>query len=183
MVYCKLLKPGETVNSNRYQQQLINFPCLKKGKKKAEPKEATQSHFLHDNDPSRTAKPVRERLEALNWEVLYRTAYSPDLVPSTCLHRWVTHILSSALVRTKMWKNGSMNGSKQKGEVFTGMLFTNFAKDGKMYNKQWSIFLNKTLFIILSNLTCFLRKMSAYHICTSGNKSKVIMLLEIGKYT
>ena len=38
--------------------------------------------FLHDNAPSHTAKPVRDTLEALSWEVLAHAAYSPDLAPS-----------------------------------------------------------------------------------------------------
>jgi len=38
--------------------------------------------FLHDNAPSHTAKPVRDTLEALNWEILPHAAYSPDLAPS-----------------------------------------------------------------------------------------------------
>ena len=35
----------------------------------------------------------------------------------TNLHRWITHLLSSALICTKMWKKGSMNGSQQKGRL------------------------------------------------------------------
>jgi len=47
------------------------------------PKEATQDViFLHDNVPSHTAKPVRDTLDALSWEVLPHAAYSPDLAPS-----------------------------------------------------------------------------------------------------
>jgi len=43
VVYYELLKPGETVNTKRYQQQLIdlNRSLLKK----RIPKEATQGHF------------------------------------------------------------------------------------------------------------------------------------------
>ena len=38
--------------------------------------------FLHDNDPSHTAKRVRETIETFSWEILAHAAYSPDLAPS-----------------------------------------------------------------------------------------------------
>ena len=61
-----------------------------------------------------------------------RLTHQTWLLPiTTCLHRWVTHLLSSTLVRTKMWKNGSMNGSQQKGKIFTGVVSTNCPKDEK----------------------------------------------------
>jgi len=43
MVYYELLKPGETVNTKRYQQQLINLN--RSLLKKRISKEATQGHF------------------------------------------------------------------------------------------------------------------------------------------
>ena len=81
VVYYELLKPGETVNTKRYQQQLIdlNRSILEK------PEYRKRQHkiiFLHDNAPSHTAKPVRDTLEELSWEVLPHAAYSPDLAPS-----------------------------------------------------------------------------------------------------
>lgn len=40
--------------------------------------------LLHNNAPSHTAKPVKETIEASNWEweILSHAAYSPDLAPS-----------------------------------------------------------------------------------------------------
>ena len=57
---------------------------------------------------------VRDTLGAHSWEVLPPlAAYSLDFVPSDydlfCIDDF-THLLSSALVRTKMWKSASMNG-------------------------------------------------------------------------
>ena len=37
---------------------------------------------------------------------------------TTCFHRWITYLLSSALFPTKMWKNGSLNVSQQMGKEF-----------------------------------------------------------------
>lgn len=82
MIYYELLKPGETVNTNRYQQQLID---LNRSLLKKRPENQKRQHkviFLHDNAPSHTAKPVRDTLETLSWEVLAHAAYSPDLAPS-----------------------------------------------------------------------------------------------------
>ena len=65
-VYYELLKPGETVNTKRYQQQLIDL-----FKKRPEyQKRQHKAIFLHDNAPSYMAKPVRDTLEALSWEIL-----------------------------------------------------------------------------------------------------------------
>lgn len=82
VVYYELLKPGETVNTQRYQQQLIelNHSLLIK-----RPEYERRQHkviFLHDNAPSHKAKAVCNTLETLKWEVLPHAAYSPDLAPS-----------------------------------------------------------------------------------------------------
>ena len=82
MVYYKLLKPGETVNAKRQQQQLtdLNHSLIEKG-----PEQRKRGHkviFLHDDAPSYTAKPDRDTLEVLNWEFVPRAYYSPDLAPS-----------------------------------------------------------------------------------------------------
>ena len=55
-----------------------------KEKSRVSPPDVTQHKviFLQDNAPSHTAKPVRDTLEALSWEVLPHAAYSPDLAPS-----------------------------------------------------------------------------------------------------
>ena len=131
VVHYELLKPGETVNNKRYQQLLteLNRSLLEK-----RPEYRNRQHkviFLRDNAPSHMTKLVRDTLEALGWEVLSRAAYHTWLLPiSTCSHRWVTHLLSSALV-WKMWKSGSMNGSLLEGNIFTNVVFKNCPKDEK----------------------------------------------------
>ena len=70
-----LLKPGETVNKDRYRQQMINFNHTLIEK---QPRVIS----LHDNAPSHTAKLAKETLTALGWEILLHRPYSPDLAPS-----------------------------------------------------------------------------------------------------
>ena len=56
VIYYELLKPGETVNTNRYQQQMIN---LNRSLQEKRPDYRRRQHkviFLHDNVPSHTAK-------------------------------------------------------------------------------------------------------------------------------
>ena len=78
VVYDELLKPRETVNAERYQQQLIdlNRPLLEKG---PEYRRRQQKVIVF---PSHTAKPVCDTSEALNWKVLPSATYSPDSGPS-----------------------------------------------------------------------------------------------------
>ena len=47
-----------------------------------------------------------------------KTKSSTYLVPSL-FASMIAHLLSSALDRTKMWKNGSKNISQQRGKIFT----------------------------------------------------------------
>jgi len=101
-VYYELLKPSETVNTECYRQQIINLNqalCEKR------PKYQKRQHkvLLHDNASSHTTKLVKETIEAFGWEILSHAVYSPDLAPiTTYLHRWDTHLLSSASLLTKM---------------------------------------------------------------------------------
>ncbi|EGI58224.1 Mariner Mos1 transposase [Acromyrmex echinatior] len=49
----------------------------------------------HDNTRPHVAKPVKETLEALNWDVLSHLPYSSDIAPSDYhLFRSMTHSLS-----------------------------------------------------------------------------------------
>lgn len=82
VVYHELLKPGETVNAQRYRQQIINLNHALIEKR---PEWATRHGkviLLHDNAPSHTAKDVKAEIKALGWEVLPHPPYSPDLAPS-----------------------------------------------------------------------------------------------------
>ena len=123
---------SRNVNTKRYQQQLIDLNRSLLKKRLEYQKRQHKIIFLHDNAPSHTTKPVRNTLEALSWEVLPHAAYSPDLAPSDYhLFASMNHAFAEQRFGTKMWKNGSMNGSRQKGKIFTGVVSTNCPKDGK----------------------------------------------------
>ena len=77
-----LLKPGETVNTERYRQQMIDLNQALREKRPEYQKRQQNVILLHDNAPSHTAKPVKETIEAFSWEIVSHAAYSPDLAPS-----------------------------------------------------------------------------------------------------
>jgi len=57
--------------------------------------------LLHDNTPSHTSKPVKDRLKDLAWKVLTHSPYSPDLAPSDYhLFRPMAHAFSEQHFKT-----------------------------------------------------------------------------------
>lgn len=82
VVYHELLKPGETVNTNRYRQQMINLNNALIEKRPEWARRHGKVILLHDNAPAHKAKPVQETIKALGWELLPHPPYSPDLAPS-----------------------------------------------------------------------------------------------------
>jgi len=82
VVYHELLKPGETVNTDRYRQQMINLNHALIEKRPEWARRHGKVILQHDNAPSHTAKPVKDTLKTLNWEILSHPPYSPDLAPS-----------------------------------------------------------------------------------------------------
>ena len=72
VVYYELLQPNETITAERYQQQLMQ---LSRALKFNRPQYAKR----HDNARPHVAKVVKETLEALDWDVLPRPPYSPDI--------------------------------------------------------------------------------------------------------
>ena len=66
VIYYELLKPGETANTNRYQQQTID---LNRALQEKRPDYRRRQHkviFLLDNSPSRTAKRLKETIETFS---------------------------------------------------------------------------------------------------------------------
>ena len=68
VIYYELLKPGKTVNTERYRQQMINLNQALCEKRPEYQKRQHKVILLHDNAPSHTAKLVKETIEAFGWE-------------------------------------------------------------------------------------------------------------------
>jgi len=70
VIYYELLKPGETVNTERYRQQMINLNQALCEKRPEYQKRQFKVILLHDNASSHTAKLVKQTIEAFGWEIL-----------------------------------------------------------------------------------------------------------------
>ncbi|GFV70018.1 mariner Mos1 transposase [Trichonephila clavipes] len=81
-IYYDFFKPGETVNTDRYMQQLLNLNDAILEKREQYKKQQHKVFFLDDNAPSNRAQPTKDMVKALGWEPLAHAAYSPDLAPS-----------------------------------------------------------------------------------------------------
>ncbi|GFV40816.1 mariner Mos1 transposase [Trichonephila clavipes] len=81
-IYYELLKPGETVNTDRYKQQLLNLNDAILEKREQYKKRQHKVIFRDDNAPSHRAKPTKDIVKALGWVPVAHAAYSPDLAPS-----------------------------------------------------------------------------------------------------
>ena len=85
LVNYELLLPVETINTKRYQQQLIDlnrFLLEIKPEKGWTERGNTKTIFFMTKAPSHTTKPIHDTLEALSREVLSQATYSPDLAHS-----------------------------------------------------------------------------------------------------
>lgn len=82
VIYYELLKPGETITGDRYRQQLVKLNRALKDKRPDYAKRHDKVIFQHDNARPHVAKPVKETLELLRWDVLPHPPYSPDIAPS-----------------------------------------------------------------------------------------------------
>lgn len=95
VLYYELLKPGQTITAERYREQLM---ALNRSIKNKRPEWATRHGkvvLLHDNARPHVAKPVKDTLEVLGWDVLPHPPYSPDVAPSDYhLFRSMAHGLS-----------------------------------------------------------------------------------------
>ena len=82
VLYYELLKPGETINGERYRTQLFR---LKRTIAENRPEYATRHKaiiFHQDNARPHVAIPVKNYLENSGWEVLPHPPYGSDLAPS-----------------------------------------------------------------------------------------------------
>lgn len=82
VVYYELLKPGETVNTDRYRQQMINLSHALIEKRPEWAHRHAKVILQHDNAPAHSARLSKETISSLGWEFLPHPPYSPDLAPS-----------------------------------------------------------------------------------------------------
>lgn len=82
VIFYEILKPGETVNSNRYTQQLQKLNMLLKQKRPEWIDRHDKVILLHDNARPHVSKSVKELLEMIRWDTLPHPPYSPDMAPS-----------------------------------------------------------------------------------------------------
>lgn len=82
VLYKELLKPGETVNAERYRQQLTNLNHALIEKRPEWARRHGRVILQHDNAPSHATKVVKDTVAALGWDILPHPPYSPDLAPS-----------------------------------------------------------------------------------------------------
>ena len=112
VIYYELLKPGETVNTNRYQQQMID---LNRKLQEKRPDYRRRQHKVifftimpHHKHRNGSRKRSR-RSVGKYWRM--------PLILQTCLrriticsHHWATLSLNNASLCTKMYENGSITG-------------------------------------------------------------------------
>lgn len=119
VLYYELLKPGETVTANRYQQQLTRLSEELRGKRPEWPTRHNKVILLHDNARPHVAKPIKDTVEQLKWEVLPHPPYSPDIAPSDYhLFRSMAHGLSQQrfanYADVKKWLDDWIASKEQK---------------------------------------------------------------------
>ncbi|QQP49596.1 Transposase, partial [Caligus rogercresseyi] len=86
VIYYELLKPGETVNTQRYRQQMTDLDRVLREKRPEYQQRQHKVILLHDNAPGHKAKQI------LQHAATHRTLPHPV---TTCLHRWDMHLLNA----------------------------------------------------------------------------------------
>ena len=82
VVYYELLKPSETITGDRYRTQLMRLSQVLKEKRPQYQERHDKVILQHKNARPHVARPVKEYLVTLKWEVLPNPPYSPDVAPS-----------------------------------------------------------------------------------------------------
>ena len=130
VIYYELLKPGETVNTERYRRQMIDLNQALREKRSEYQKRQQKVILLHDNAQQNLS---RKRLKRSVGKY-FRTRLTHQTWPrpiTIYLHRWDTHFLTSTSLLTKMYENGWMTGLPQKSDSFFGVASTSCQTDGK----------------------------------------------------
>ncbi|GBP39284.1 Mariner Mos1 transposase [Eumeta japonica] len=88
--------------------------------------------LLHDNTCPHVTVPVKNYLKTLDWEVLLRPPYSPDIGPSIiCSGQWYMLCQSNGLHHIKILKVRLIRGQPQKIRSSSDLESQRCLKDGK----------------------------------------------------
>jgi len=88
MLYYELLQPGETITTDRYQQQLINLSDALEEKGLFTGQGCRKVILLHNNARLHVAKTTQDHIFALGWELLLHAVYSLNMAPSDYYLFW-----------------------------------------------------------------------------------------------
>ena len=132
VLYYELLKPGKTINGERYRTQLIR---LKRSIAEKPPEYATRHEAIilhHDNARPHVAIPAKNYLENSGWEVLPYPPYSPDLAHFHYhLFRSMQNALTGIGFSSKQGIKNWLDSWPPSRRSYFGMESTNWQKDGK----------------------------------------------------
>ncbi|GFT51815.1 mariner Mos1 transposase [Trichonephila clavipes] len=81
-IYYEFPKPGETINTDLYKQQLLNLNDAILERREKYKKRQPKGIFLDENAPSYRDKLTKDIVKELGWEPLAHAAYSPDFATS-----------------------------------------------------------------------------------------------------
>ena len=81
VIYYELMERNETITEERYRTQLMRLSRALREKLPQYEQRHEKVILQHDNARPHVAKPVKNYLETLKWEVLPHPPYSPDIAP------------------------------------------------------------------------------------------------------
>ena len=133
VLYCELLKPGETINGELYRTLLIR---LKRAIAEKRPEYATRHEviiFQHDKARPHVAIPVKTYLVNSEWEVLPHPPHSQTLPILTTIYsgRCRTPSLEYGSHQNRVSKIGLIHSWPPSRRCSFGMESTNCQEDGK----------------------------------------------------
>ncbi|GFU56199.1 mariner Mos1 transposase [Trichonephila clavipes] len=163
-IYYELLKPSETVNTDRYKQQLLNLNDAILEKREQYKKRHPKVIFLDDNAPSHHAKSTKDIVKALGCDMrlIPQTWFLPNI---TYLHHWDTHWRTNASLLSKTSNLGLMTGWPQKTNHFFAWYSQIARKMGGNVLLAMDIISNKEILTVSANLLCSFLKQSSHFIC------------------
>ncbi|GFW05664.1 mariner Mos1 transposase [Trichonephila clavipes] len=133
-LFYELLKPGETINTDRCKEQLLTLNNAILEKREQYKKQQHKVIFLDDNATSHHAKPTKDIIKALHWEPLAHAVYLPDLA---CSDYHLFASLGHALADQRFTYESVKSQLDDWLASFFGVVFTNCPKDwGKCVAKD-----------------------------------------------